>query len=380
MIKMVNLISIDSNLKTITDNELMDYHTNLHVYFRKILDGFLVGGMASLTVEKIHELHENVVVEIHNRGLRHIMPLDELDTIKMMSGKSQNYSVGILSDEKIDPEQVINFEGQKYMKLGNVTGNIDAKVGDNILITAEKAMKETTENGIKYTVKKMSVIKTIKDCDTVVKLSERAIEKEKEMSDDGGITKITDFPKEMQESFNKMFGKWSPYVIQKVLSDKIAVIDIRFDVGDHLEGFRLLSVDINDQKDIECFVKSPHKKEWLNFEGKSNNKMFGIINKGLFSPVKIDDYKILLKMRNDRDVGKRIDDVVVGRFSFDILNEKMLFNKVIGRPTGTSNLTGDLLKQIWNLTKKGTSRMDISRELEMSSRTIWKYQRSLGLV
>lgn len=212
------------------------------------------------------------------------------------------------------------------------------------------------------------------------------------------------FPPDLLKFFKENLEEWGDYVIHhRCLADRV-LTDMKFDVGEHLQGFTLFSTELDSPEELKGgFNQSTWSKNWLNFEGNSDNGFCFIIGKGQYMPIELQDHSIVMKIRSEKGnvnkslveqareadlrVPKNLSDNYVtmwGRYAFHITDPNgkyILFDKIVGRPKGTSELNGEQLKKLWNMSKeKCHTRGKIANELGLSKKTVWKYQKRLGFL
>lgn len=94
----------DSIIDDLTDSELIYYHDNLHIIWKKISEGFDVDFPESWTFLEVYNFHERIVNELLKRGLPHLFPINELDQIM-----TTQIIIPSENEEKIEPEEGISL-------------------------------------------------------------------------------------------------------------------------------------------------------------------------------------------------------------------------------------------------------------------------------
>lgn len=225
------------------------------------------------------------------------------------------------------------------------------------------------------------------------------------------------FPDRMIQAFNmiKNDGKWYDWILQHHWSGKMGHSDIRFDVGEHLEGFTLFTpasishpdLLTSNPQNLRCGIKEPQQKAWMMFEGfheeAENRDIFQIVGKGTYRVVNSSESKLILRMRSDK--GKinnkimkeaELSNIPIqfalrrednyknlnGVFSFRITKIKdkniLLFDKL--KSDKREPLNDAQIKMIFKMSKEGSSRGDIAKNVGVCKHTVWKYQKCLGFL
>jgi len=61
----------------LSDEDLYFYHDQMHIFWKKIEDGHVIGW----TFLEVYSLHKELVIEILRRNSQHLQPINELDNI-----------------------------------------------------------------------------------------------------------------------------------------------------------------------------------------------------------------------------------------------------------------------------------------------------------
>jgi DNA replication protein DnaD len=288
-----------------------------------------------------------------------------IEKVKIDAPDTFGYIVGI----DIDDNSKIN---EKYIENGKLrlgktfNTKIDANVGDVLDIMVEEIWRHKYKDGtIRYSIHKpnpssisdKSNTSSIDELDSIVmSIGEEVIENEEiesELSSQEEQEPI-DFPKHMQSGFLEVAksGKEMNFAFQwhyrgHEITDeerkkfsipenykywmKSLHTDSRYNVGDHLEGFTLLSPTTTDEsqadkigpgmKNVRVVLKLPQPTQWTDVEGyfKSGEPgttdkapaIFVIVAKGTYKPVIVEDHRIVLELKTDtgkvKDTTKNTD-------------------------------------------------------------------------
>lgn len=126
----------DLNAISLVDEDLVYYHDQMHVFWRKLEDGFTF----EWTFAEVYEKHRNIVNEMTKRKIKHIFPINNLDNVpasfvkeKEVENEQQGqiyYVEKILGEEK----KVIGYSIEKKMNGFHVGVH---KKGDEVKIFSE---------------------------------------------------------------------------------------------------------------------------------------------------------------------------------------------------------------------------------------------------
>ena len=258
--------------------------------------------------------------------------------------KTYNYTVGINVDklhrDRMDESHMAN----DVLILGNTfnTSKV-AKEGDIIHIKVEEIWRHVDEKDhkIHYSIHKPHVsdiggtnTSTVQELDKMVVGRGVEVQEMAAIREEGEFdTDISNFPKDVQSAFNSTKGKWHPFVIQhhyrgsKEGSLNSLHTDMRFQVGDSLQGFTLFTPGSTGGPDvltssspkatggIRCTVKRPEPSGWLHVnsfieKGKPGSSRRGadyyapgvmlIVGEGEFRTVLAEDHRIIFQLKCKR--------------------------------------------------------------------------------
>jgi len=239
-----------------------------------------------------------------------------------------------------------------------------------------------------------------------------------DLSEEGGhkVLNIQKFPKEMMESFKKVKseGKSRPFVLQWHITNEHSHTDLRFDVGDNVQGIALFSPPSINKKDlltnkarsIMSTIKNSQSESWMNTGGvfeladKSSCELFLTIGTGTYTVDEIDETHLSFELTSDdgivelaplkeyldkgfsvpKNISPKLKQLS-GAFSFhivDIGNERsiMLFDSI----HTSKNISDDIISKIYTLSEKNCSRAEIAAAVGLSDITVWSHQKGLGFV
>ena len=283
-------------------------------------------------------------------------------------GKSYGIAIPIESKDKFNPDYLTD-DGDLYLGNTFVTKE-DFKVGDKIEVNIEEVWRhEYKDDKIRYSIHKPKVIgsssagfsswealdklavskgESITENDDgatttgtpgisdiagkiwkkkiieAPKLLEQMTEVELEEKE-GGEVMVDNFPDRMQRDFKKVLNEWQLYTMQWHLRGSESIhTDLRMDTGTQLEGFTLFTPGSTDGEDlltqdphnIRGTIKLPQPVQWLEVNGgyksgapgttSKHNAYFGIISKGRYRPLIVEDHRIVFEMKSDSAPVKRL--------------------------------------------------------------------------
>ncbi len=77
------------------DEMLYFYHDQMHVFWKKVEDGYVFGSSDSIsdtspwTFIDVFEMHKKTVIELFKRKLKHLSPINILDKISLVDSKNE---------------------------------------------------------------------------------------------------------------------------------------------------------------------------------------------------------------------------------------------------------------------------------------------------
>jgi len=83
-----NEIQQGRNYSTLSDKDLIYNHGQLHIFWKKLEDGYPL----AWTFEEIYEEHNKTVNELSKRKISHLASINELDDVKRIETKSEKLS------------------------------------------------------------------------------------------------------------------------------------------------------------------------------------------------------------------------------------------------------------------------------------------------
>jgi len=284
---------------------------------------------------------------------------------------------------------------------------------------------------------------TVDDLEDIVTSIGVAVVEQYELKEDdeGKEIYVRDFPIRMQRNFKLIMEDklWMPWVMQIHTIGRKLHRDFRFFIPSKdyglvltyhkarelfikkklegiLEGITLFKPatieesDFDAQHHIQGTIKVPQPVSWLFFDGITHKVgtagtrypgVFVIAAHGVYTIEDVGDHKIVFHMRSDKgdvdlsplEKAKKEGAPIMlkppkklqqfnGFYSFHIAHiEKnrwiMLFDKL---KVETNSISPYQLSQIYELTMLGIPRPQIADVLNLSSNTIYKHQRKLGLI
>lgn len=276
-----------------------------------------------------------------------------------IAGKGVNYTVGVYITEdeskKIPEKFIESINNNLVLRLGNTfnTSITEGEEGDILSLLIEEAWRHETSKGIRYSIHKPRVkdlykekkeTSSLKELDeivssrgvavskldkfiTEVNISERLWELyssiELAQGEEGKEVEVSNFPKQMQEDFQKI-KNWNDYVVQWHLRGEESIhTDMRFKVNNHLQGITLFTPSsiskgdqlVSDAKNIRGTIKLPQPVSWLNIEErfpsgapgttKEHPAYFTIVGKGKYRVLEVTDHKLVFELKSDEGTVKK---------------------------------------------------------------------------
>ena len=124
-----DLIRKDARISELDEMSLEYWHDNMHVFWSKIESGTQI---PSWNFEEIYQVHSEVIEQMKKKGMPHIMPINNLDLVKLdLVNKSKEES---LQTEELKVES-FQFSVEKKMNGFHATVH---KSGDEIKIFSEQ--------------------------------------------------------------------------------------------------------------------------------------------------------------------------------------------------------------------------------------------------
>lgn len=78
-------IEKEVNIIDLTAEDLYFYHDQMHIFWKKVEDGFVIGW----TFREIFSMHKNILIELFKRKLKHLSPINSLDKIDLVNSKKE---------------------------------------------------------------------------------------------------------------------------------------------------------------------------------------------------------------------------------------------------------------------------------------------------
>lgn len=155
--KSKNISLKEINLLESSLEELQLYHTLIHIEWNKIKNG----KDSKMTLEEIWSFHKTNVHEMITRGLKHLTPIDELDSVEFLSKYSQPRPSNDGKDSWIHLKDFINdFGNFKYREpfiyiVGGICNHGKTKGDIDILINKDEPKNSSEDMPIKFRLMRM---------------------------------------------------------------------------------------------------------------------------------------------------------------------------------------------------------------------------------
>ena len=218
----------------------------------------------------------------------------------------------------------------------------------------------------------------------------------------------SEFPQRLLNSFD---DEWHTYIIHHHLKEGKVHTDIRLNVNDHLEGFLLFTPNELGNEDllnnaamgVRGVLKGPQSLDWESFEGITDlNEIFYIVGSGKYRVLKKSNRNLNIEFKsNEGYVNSEVLDLarkknlnllsilphklkkLDGSFSFSLEevypNKYFVFFNKIEKELTKTRVSNEQLQNIYNFTISGMNRPEISKKVGLSTDTVWRYQKKLGL-
>lgn len=72
------------NPSELSDEDIYFYHDQMHIFWKKIEEGYWFGQEEGWTFKEVYLMHKGLVIEMLKRKLEHIHPINELDEINFV--------------------------------------------------------------------------------------------------------------------------------------------------------------------------------------------------------------------------------------------------------------------------------------------------------
>jgi len=113
---------------TESDNDYLVYfHDQMHIYWKKLSEGFYF----EWTFNEVYEKHTELITEMSKRGIKHIFPINNLDKVPISYLKKQNSK----SQKLVNLQEQKNYSIEK--KMNGFHSQIHKK-GDQVKIFSEQ--------------------------------------------------------------------------------------------------------------------------------------------------------------------------------------------------------------------------------------------------
>lgn len=78
----------EEDLSKVDDNTLVYYHDQMHIFWKKVEDGFYGAGF-EWSFEEIYNKHRGSIVEMLKRKIIHLEPINSLDNISIAHSQDE---------------------------------------------------------------------------------------------------------------------------------------------------------------------------------------------------------------------------------------------------------------------------------------------------